>query len=180
MTTTNLPPLSKELLCKWHKAIESKDDALLMSLIDDNCTFRTPIYYKERKGKQVVAVMLKAALQNFGPDFRYLREYFAGEDFLEWVLHFESTIGGKNIRGVDIMKWSKEGKLLDMEVCLRPIKQAEQFGEMQRASIGEIVKKLGVPGASTEEIVKKLGVPGASTEEIVKKVPMAVGKQSKL
>ena len=58
--------------------------------------------------------------------FQYVREIHSDTDSM---LEFTCEVDGILINGVDIIKWSKEGKILEFKVMIRPNKAIEKVKE---------------------------------------------------
>ena len=54
-----------------------------------------------------------------------MREIFDEND---WALEFEAQIGGLNLRGIDLIKLEKQGKIVDFEVMIRPANALQILG----------------------------------------------------
>ena len=68
--------------------------------------------------------------------FRYVREVV---DECDAVLEFTTEIDGVSINGVDMIRWSDDGKIVDFKVMLRPL-QAIQTAHTQIGRMLEAIK----------------------------------------
>ena len=58
--------------------------------------------------------------------FEYIREIIDGPDT---VLEFETYIDDILVNGVDIIRWTDEGKIIDFKVMIRPL---QAIGALQK------------------------------------------------
>ncbi|KAJ3113615.1 hypothetical protein HDU96_003146 [Phlyctochytrium bullatum] len=140
-----LDPVAKRFYGLWHRAVLKLDFEALKEVIHDNVEFHTPVYMKPRLGKKIVVAVLMAAASNF-QNFEYEREWLS-PDGLNWVLEFKANVDGKPIKGVDIIRTDKEGKIVHMEVMMRPIKGIARFAELQAEAIPRMIKEAWGPDA---------------------------------
>lgn len=109
---------TKTSLAKWHTMIESRDMNILNELLADEVVFRSPVAYNAYKGKQVVFFILSNVIQIF-ENFTYHREFYT-EDQQSVVLEFSANVGEKKLKGIDMIRFNEQGKIVDFEVMLRP------------------------------------------------------------
>jgi hypothetical protein len=104
-------------LQRWHKVVFEKDFDLLNELLDENVEFHSPTLWKPKLGRDVTAYILQMITAMF-EDFEYHREWIS-EDSL--ALEFSANVEGKNLKGIDLIRWNDEGKIIHFEVMLRPL-----------------------------------------------------------
>ena len=109
---------TKASLEKWHTMIESRDMSILNELLADEVVFRSPVAYNAYEGKQVVFFILSNVIQIF-ENFTYHREFYT-EDQQSAVLEFSANVGEKKLKGIDMIRFNEQGKIVDFEVMLRP------------------------------------------------------------
>lgn len=109
---------TKESLEKWHKMLGSGDLNILDELLADDIVFHSPVAYKPYPGKQVVTFILTNVIQIF-ENFTYHREFYT-EDQQCVVLEFSANIGEKLLKGIDMIRFNEQGKIVDFEVMIRP------------------------------------------------------------
>lgn len=116
---------------KWHAYLRGEFPGGLDELLDDDVVFYSPIVYTPQEGKALTTMYLQAAGQTLpgdkpssgGPSdgsgkFRYTKEVLAGDTA---VLEFETTVEGKYVNGVDIIRINDAGKIVEFRVMLRPL-----------------------------------------------------------
>lgn len=64
-------------------------------------------------------------------NFTYHREFYT-EDGANVVLEFSADVSGKSLKGIDMIRFNAQGKIIDFEVMIRPMSGlaalAEQMG----------------------------------------------------
>ena len=121
---------TKQALEKWHQMIKTGDMSSLNELLADDVVFRSPVAYKPYEGKHVVFFILTNVIQVFF-FFTYHREFYT-EDGENVVLEFSANVSGKSLKGIDMIRFNEQGKIIDFEVMIRPMSGlaalAEQMG----------------------------------------------------
>jgi hypothetical protein len=121
---------TKQSLEKWHYMIQAGNLSDLNDLLADDVVFRSPVAYKPYEGKQVVFFILTNVIQVF-ENFTYHREFYT-EDGENVVLEFSANVSGKSLKGIDMIRFNEQGKIVDFEVMIRPMsglaELAEQMG----------------------------------------------------
>ena len=110
--------ITKKAIQDWHEMLKTRDMSILNNLLDDQVVFRSPVAFKPYSGKQVVFFILTNVIQIF-ENFTYHREFYS-EDGLNVVLEFSANIGEKKLKGIDMIQFNAEGKMIDFEVMIRP------------------------------------------------------------
>jgi hypothetical protein len=65
-------------------------------------------------------------------DFTYHRQ-FGSDDGLNVVLEFSATVQGKELKGIDMIRFDEEGRIVEFEVMVRPFNALQALG----AEMGE-------------------------------------------
>lgn len=116
-------------LAVWHECVAKGDMARLDELLTDDVRFHSPVVWKPKDGKPVVKAILSTAASVF-ENFAYHREMTDGTT---WTLEFSATIGDRSLKGVDIIRFNEDGKIVEFEVMVRPGTGLEALGnEMGR------------------------------------------------
>ena len=115
-------------IVQWHAYATSRKVALLADLLDEHCTFQSPVVHTPQQGRAITTQYLAAAMQVLGNEsFTYKREWFAVDSA---VLEFEATIEGIRVNGVDIISWNAAHQITDFKVMVRPLKAVNKLHEM--------------------------------------------------
>lgn len=128
---------TKSAIQKWHHMLESRDMSILNELLADEVVFRSPVAYHPYEGKQVVNFILTNVIQIF-ENFTYHREFYT-ENEQSVVLEFSANVGEKRLKGIDMIGFNEDGKIIDFEVMIRPKSGLEalaaQMGQRMAAFI---------------------------------------------
>ncbi len=127
MTALNLHPQAAASLASWHQMVAAKNLSNLPQLLAPNAVFRSPMAHTPYPGAPVVSTILNTVLQVF-EDFTYHRELATG-DGLNVVLEFSATVSGKELKGIDQIRFDEEGKIVDFEVMVRPMSGLQALGD---------------------------------------------------
>ena len=114
-------PAMPDGLQRWHHIVEARDASGLDALLADAVVFHSPVVHTPQVGKAITRKYLEAALLVLNtPDFVYRKSASEGD---VTVLEFETRIDGIVINGVDIIRWSADGRqIVDFKVMVRPLK----------------------------------------------------------
>jgi hypothetical protein len=117
-------------LADWHHVITSRDIAKLNDILAANVTFHSPLLHTPQVGKDITKMYLSAAFHVLINDsFHYVREV---ADNNNAILEFMVNIDGIQVNGVDMIRWDKDGKIVDFKVMLRPYKAINLVKEKMR------------------------------------------------
>ena len=130
MSYTNTKPAIQ----KWHDMIATRDMSLLSDLLADDVVFRSPVAFKPYEGKQVVFFILTNVIQVF-ENFTYHREFFT-EDEQSVVLEFSAVVSEKQLKGIDMIRFNENGKIVEFEVMIRSLSGLQALA----AQMGERIK----------------------------------------
>ena len=127
MPELNLQANAAESLKRWHEMIRTGNLRALPDLLDPNAVFRSPMAHTPYPGAPVVAMILNTVFQVF-EDFTYHRE-LASADGLNVVLEFSARVGAKQLKGIDMIRFNEEGKIVEFEVMVRPMSALQALGD---------------------------------------------------
>jgi len=113
-----LPGVSRSL-AHWHAMVAKGDLRQLGSILHPEAVFRSPVAHSPYVSAPVVQAFLTAASQVFC-DFVYHRE-LAGADGTSVVLEFSAQVNGKLLKGIDLIQFDTDGRIVDFEVMVRPM-----------------------------------------------------------
>jgi hypothetical protein len=134
---------------KWHRHLRGEFPGGLDELLADDVVFYSPIVYTPQEGKAITKMYLTAAGQTLPGDsatseggsgskegrFRYTEEVLAGDTA---VLEFETTVEGKYVHGVDIIRVNDEGRAGEFRVMIRQL----QAGNLAHAQMKAMLEKM--------------------------------------
>lgn len=133
----SLSPAAAKSLAKWHDMIAKVDLSDLENIVAENAVFRSPVANTPYPGKKVVCVVLRGAMKVF-QDFEYHRELLDAENSV--CLEFSATVGDKQLKGIDLVKFDADGKIVEFEVMVRPATGVMALGEAMKATVGPAIK----------------------------------------
>ena len=119
MTSVTRPEAVSQALAHWHKMVAQGDLSTLPSILHAQAVFRSPVAHTPYSGAPVVALILNTVAKVF-TDFEYLRE-LSTEDGLSVVLEFSAKVNGKQLKGIDMIRFDESGKIVEFEVMIRPL-----------------------------------------------------------
>lgn len=142
---------------KWHQHLRGELPGGLDALLHDDVVFHSPVVYTPQEGKAITKLYLEAAGQALPGDdaegtvlagnapeaapkkagaFRYTKKVLDGDTA---VLEFETTVEGKYVNGVDIIRCDDDGLIVEFRVMIRPL-QAVNAVHRQMAAMIESMK----------------------------------------
>jgi len=134
MSELNLHPKAAASLKQWHDMIRTGDLSALPDLLDPQAVFRSPMAHTPYPGAPVVSMILSTVVKVF-EDFAYHRE-LATADGLNVVLEFSASVGGKQLKGIDMIRFNEQGKIVEFEVMVRPLSGLQALGEQMGQRLG--------------------------------------------
>lgn len=121
------------VISRWHAHLTGESAEGLDGLLADDVVFYSPIVYTPQRGKDITTIYLTAAKQTLGAgDFRYTKQVTAGDTA---VLEFETTLDGKYVNGVDIIRCDDSGRIVEFRVMIRPLQAVNAVHEQMRAML---------------------------------------------
>ena len=144
----------EQVVDRWHAYMRGDLPGALDELLDDDVIFYSPIVFTPQRGKALTTLYLQAASQTLpgdpsAPDvapqtdadstssggFRYTKKVLAGDTA---VLEFETTVEGKYVNGVDIIRCNDAGRIVEFRVMIRPL----QAVNLVHRQMGETLERM--------------------------------------
>lgn len=124
-----------DVIDRWHRYMAGELPGGLGELLADDVVFFSPVVYTPQRGKAITTQYLAAASRALaggeGGTFRYTKQVLSGDTA---VLEFETSVDGRYVNGVDIIRCDDAGRIVEFRVMLRPLQgiQAvhEQMGRL--------------------------------------------------
>jgi hypothetical protein len=141
----------EETIARGHDHLRGRLEGGLDELLADDVVFWSPIVFKPQEGKEVTKMYLQAAgatlggdegegVSGTGPDagssktgFRYTKQVLMDDTA---VLEFETTIEGKYVNGVDIIRCDQQGKIVEFKVMIRPLQAVNAVHAQMAKAMG--------------------------------------------
>ena len=144
----------EEVVQNWHAYLRGELPGGLDDLLDDEVVFYSPIVFTPQKGRQIASLYLQAAGQTFAGHhsrtsseiadqtgrFQYTK-IVIGDDTA--VLEFETTMEGKYVNGVDIIRCNDEGRIVEFRVMIRPLQAVNLVHRQMSAMLETMARKHG-------------------------------------
>jgi hypothetical protein len=105
-------------------------------LLAPDVVFHSPATFHPFVGRETVAQLLALVAQTF-EDFRYTDELQADGAH---ALIFRASISGKELEGIDLLRFDPQGLIADFTVMLRPLSGLVPFAQ----AMGEKVAQAGL------------------------------------
>jgi hypothetical protein len=135
----SLAPLPQQTLAGWHAFVATGNRDLLAPLLSEHIVFRSPFVQSPIPGRTATLLVLTTVVQIF-ENFRYYREFVAGSH--DAALEFSANIGKWQLKGIDLVRFDEQGKMIEFEVMVRPIKALQALGEAMGNRIGPELARL--------------------------------------
>jgi hypothetical protein len=133
----NLKPAAAASLAKWHDMVVSANVNGLAKITHPDAVFRSPAVHSPYHSAAALQLVLGAAVQVF-EDFAYHRQ-FASDDGLNVTLEFSARVGDKQLKGVDLIRFNEDGKIVEFEVMIRPLSGLMALAQAMGAKVGETI-----------------------------------------
>ncbi|WGL62802.1 nuclear transport factor 2 family protein [Pseudomonas sp. CW003PS] len=119
-------PLVAASLARWHQFVAARDLSALPELLHPQAVFRSPMAHSPYPGAQAVNLILNTVIKVF-EDFTYHRELVSA-DGLSVILEFSAKVAGRELKGIDLIRFDESGRILEFEVMVRPMSGLQALG----------------------------------------------------
>jgi hypothetical protein len=114
-------------------AVESGDIDAAQELFAEDIAFHSPATFHPFVGRDTVTRLLAIVAQTF-EDFRYTDEFEADGAH---ALIFRAGIGGREIEGLDLLRFDDDGLISDFTVMLRPLSGLVPFAQAMAEKVAQ-------------------------------------------
>ena len=119
-----------DVIARWHRYLGGELPGGLDGLLADDVVFYSPVVHTPQRGKPVTTQYLDAASRTLaggpGGAFTYTKQVLSGDTA---VLEFETSVAGKYVNGVDIIRCDDDGRIVEFRVMLRPLQAIQAVHE---------------------------------------------------
>ncbi|WP_028228891.1 nuclear transport factor 2 family protein [Paraburkholderia ferrariae] len=136
-STFHVHPAVARSLEKWHAMVESGDLSALSSIVHPDAVFRSPMAFKPYAPAPALLMALQTVVTIFR-DFTYHRQ-FSSEDGLNVVLEFSANVEDKQLKGIDMIRFDEEGRIVEFEVMIRPFNALQALGAQMGARLAQFL-----------------------------------------
>ncbi len=126
----------------FRAAVESKDLAQVHSVLAPGVRFRSPVVFAPYEGRETVAALLRVVGEVLLPELRYRWQVREGD---REVLCFTSRVGGRDVEGVDLLRYDDDGLVAELVVMMRPASGLVAV----RDAVAAGIQAAGAPAAPT-------------------------------
>jgi hypothetical protein len=117
----------------------------LGDLLRADVVFRSPMAHKPYHGALAASLVLGTVMQVF-TSFTYHRQ-FASEDGCSVALEFSAVVNGRELEGVDLIRFDDEGRIAEFEVMVRPMSGLQALGEEMGRRVGATLPAFKAQGS---------------------------------
>ncbi|MFQ8430412.1 nuclear transport factor 2 family protein [Amaricoccus sp. W119] len=143
-TELTLDPAAARSLAHWHGMVARRDLSRLPEIVAPEAVFRSPTLLRGFETAPAL-VMAIETVNTVLEDFACQRE-FATADGRSVVIEFSARLGDKRLKGIDMIRFGDDGRIVDFEVMVRPLNALKLLGEAMSARLGEAL--IAYKGAS--------------------------------
>ena len=141
-----------DVVSRSHAYMRGELPGGLDALLDDEVVFYSPIVFTPQRGKQITSLYLTAAAQTFGGAeadgaeadaayrgrFRYTKSVLSGDTAM---LEFETTMKGKYVNGIDIIRCNDQDRIVEFRVMIRPLQAVNLVHEQMAARLDSMTPR---------------------------------------
>jgi hypothetical protein len=120
----------------FQRAVEARDLEAVIDALAPDVVFRSPVVYKPYEGRELVSLVLGAAVRVF-EDFEYVRRVEADDGV---ALIFKARVGDRELDGLDLLRFDDDGLITELTVMVRPMSGLHALA----AAMGEELERMGV------------------------------------
>jgi len=124
-------------LATWHDIVARRDMSKLAAIVHPDAMFRSPMAHAPYKSAPALTLVLGTVIQVF-EDFTYHRELFS-DDGHSVVLEFSARIGDRQLKGIDLIRFDDDGKIVEFEVMVRPMSGLQALGVEMGKRLGHLL-----------------------------------------
>jgi hypothetical protein len=123
-----------DVVTRFRAAVESGEIEAVPELLAEDIVFHSPVTFHPFIGREAVSRLLGIVFETF-EDFQYT-------DALEMdgghALIFRTSVGGREIEGIDLFRLDQDGLIADFTVMLRPLSGLMPFAQVMAEKVGAI------------------------------------------
>jgi hypothetical protein len=117
---------------RFRAAVEAHDVGAALELLAPEVVFHSPVTFHPFVGRETVGRLLRIVAEVF-EDFRYTDELPGGSCH---GLVFRAAVGGRELEGIDMLRFDGEGRIADFTVMIRPVSGLMPFAEAMAERVG--------------------------------------------
>jgi hypothetical protein len=117
--------IGADTAARFRAAVEAHDVGAALELLAPDIVFHSPVTFHPYIGRDTVGRLLGIVAEVF-EDFRYTDE-LPGETCHGLV--FRASVGGRELEGIDMLRFDGAGRIADFTVMVRPVSGLMPFAE---------------------------------------------------
>lgn len=121
----------------FSSAAESRDPDALADALAEDVRFLSPVVFRPYEGRDLVLTILSEGAMKVFEGFRYTDKVEQGDSA---ALVFEAGVGGRELQGLDLLRFDGEGKVRELVVMVRPMSGLNALA----AAMAERFEQLGL------------------------------------
>jgi limonene-1,2-epoxide hydrolase len=102
----------------FRAAVESKDFGQVQATLAPDVRFRSPVVFSTYDGRDAVGALLRVVGEVLAPELSYQWQIQEGD---REVLCFVTRVDGKDVEGVDLLRYDDQGLVAELVVMMRPM-----------------------------------------------------------
>ncbi len=102
----------------FRRAVDARDLPALVALFRDDALLWSPVSFKPFEGRAAIQHLLEILFAVF-EEFHYTDELRADDDRTA-ALVFRARVGGRDVEGLDLLRFDGDGKVRELTVMVRP------------------------------------------------------------
>jgi hypothetical protein len=140
----NLHPAVAKSLDTWHSLVERQDLGELASIVHPEAVFRSPMSINPYGPAPALLLALQTVITIF-KDFTYDRQ-LASSDGMSVVLEFSAMVADKKLKGIDMIRFDEQGRIVEFEVMIRPLNGLQALGAEMSARLAQQMPSFKLKG----------------------------------
>lgn len=129
-----LHPAAEAALARWHEMVAAGDFGGLAKITHPDVVFRSPIAFQPYISAPAFVVAISNVAQVL-TEFSYERQAVTAYG-ASVALEFSAKVGDKRVKGVDLIRFDEDGKIVEFEVLIRPLNGLQALAEEMRQRVG--------------------------------------------
>jgi hypothetical protein len=143
-TSFRLHPAVARSLATWHDMVARRDLGELGSIVHPDAVFRSPMAFKPYESAPALILVLNTVVTIF-EGLAYHRS-FAAADGLNVVLEFSAAVDGRQLKGIDMIRFDEDGLIVEFEVMIRPLSGLQALGARMGERLGQLLPDFKAKG----------------------------------
>jgi hypothetical protein len=119
----------------FRAAVETKDFAAVEATLAPDIHFRSPAVFKPYEGREAVGALLRLVGEVIAAELEYVWQVREGD---REVLCFRTLVDGREVEGVDLLRYDDRGLVAELVVMMRPLSGLTAVREAMGAKLAAL------------------------------------------